>query len=72
MLNIANSSGQTADAFHRGHYGSGNFMFYPVDRVMLGTEVIYGRRENFRDGFAADDVHLQFIFKYNFSKEFKF
>jgi hypothetical protein len=72
MLNISNSSGQTNDAFHRGHYGSGNFMFYPVDRVMLGTEVIYGRRENFRDGFAADDVHLQFIFKYNFNKEFKF
>jgi hypothetical protein len=72
MLNIANSSGQTADAFHRGHYGSGNFMFLPVDRVMLGTEVIYGRRENFRDGFASDDVHLQFIFKYNFNKEFKF
>jgi outer membrane murein-binding lipoprotein Lpp len=72
MLNIANSSGQTNDAFHRGHYGSGNFMFLPADRVTLGTEVIYGRRENFRDGFTADDVHLQFIFKYNFNKELKF
>src|SRR5689334_20862081 len=41
-------------------------MFLPVDRVTIGTEVIWGRRENFRDGFNADDVHLQFIFKYNF------
>jgi len=72
MLNISNSDGQTDDAFHRGHYGSGNFMFLPVDRVTIGTEVIWGRRENFRDGFNADDVHLQFIFKYNFNKEFKF
>ena len=72
MLNISNSSGQTNDAFHRGHYASGNLLFYPVDRVMLGTEVIWGRRDNFRDGFNSEDVHVQFSFKYNFSKEFKF
>ena len=72
MLNIGNSAGQTNDAFHRGHYASGNLLFYPVDRVMLGTEVIWGRRENFRDGFSSEDVHVQFSFKYNFSKELKF
>ncbi|HKE55132.1 MAG TPA: DcaP family trimeric outer membrane transporter [Pyrinomonadaceae bacterium] len=72
MLNISNSDGQTADAFHRGHYASGNFLFYPVNNVMVGTELIWGRRENFLDGFKADDFHLQFSFKYNFSKEFKF
>lgn len=72
MLNISNSDGQTADAFHRGHYASGNLLFYPVDNVMVGTELIYGKRENFLDGFKSDDFHLQFSFKYNFSKEFKF
>jgi hypothetical protein len=72
MLNISNSDGQTADAFRRGHYASGNFLFYPVDNVMIGSELIWGRRENFLDGFTSEDVHLQFSFKYNFSKEFKF
>jgi hypothetical protein len=72
MLNISNSDGQTPDAFHRGHYASGNILFYPVDNVMIGSEVIWGRRENFLNGFKSDDVHLQFSFKYNFSKEFKF
>jgi hypothetical protein len=72
MLNIDNSDGQTAAAFRRGHYASGNLLFYPVDRVMVGGEVIWGRRENFLDGFNSEDVHVQFSFKYNFSKEFKF
>jgi len=72
MLNINNSEGQTPDAFHRGHYASGNLLFYPWERVMVGSEVIWGRRENFRDGFSSEDVHLQFSFKYNFSKAFSF
>ena len=72
MLNISNSEGQTPDAFRRGHYASGNLLFYPVDNVMVGAELIWGRRENFLDGFKSDDVHLQFSFKYNFKKEFKF
>ena len=72
MLNISNSEGQTPDAFRRGHYASGNFLWYPVQNVMIGSEIIWGRRDNFLDGFSSEDVHLQFSFKYNFSKEFKF
>jgi DcaP outer membrane protein len=72
MLNISNSEGQLPDAFRRGHYASGNFLYYPVDNVMIGTEVIWGKRSNFLDGFSSEDVHVQFSFKYNFSKEFKF
>lgn len=72
MLNISNSNGQANNAFRRGHYASANLLFYPVSNVMVGSEVIYGRRDNFRDGFSSEDVHLQFSFKYNFSKEFKF
>jgi hypothetical protein len=72
MLNISNSDGQTPDAFRRGHYASGNFLFYPVNNVMVGAEVIWGRRDNFLDHFSSEDVHMQFSFKYNFSKEFKF
>ena len=72
ILDISNSDGQTPDAFRRGHYASGNVLFYPVENVMVGTELIWGRRENFHDGFSSEDVHLQFSFKYNFKKEFKF
>jgi hypothetical protein len=72
ILDISNSDGQTPDAFRRGHYASGNLLFYPVDNVMIGSEVIWGRRENFLDGFSSEDVHLQFSFKYNFKKEFRF
>jgi hypothetical protein len=72
MLNISNSEGQLPDAFRRGHYASGNFLFYPVENAMVGAEVIWGRRENFLDGFSSEDVHLQFSFKYNFAKEFRF
>ena len=72
MVNITNSGGQAFSAFHRGHYGLGNLLFYPVDRVTVGGEVQWGRRENFRDGFASDDARIQFSFKYNFSKLFKF
>jgi hypothetical protein len=34
---------------------------------MLGPELQWGRRENFRDGWTADDFRVQFSFKYNFS-----
>ena len=70
--NNENSNGQNASAFHRGHYALGNLLYYPVPNVMLGGELQWGRRENFLDGFSSDDVRIQFSFKYNFSKEFKF
>ena len=72
MLHIDNSELQTPDAFRRGHYASGNILFNPVPNVMVGSEIIWGRRENFLDGFSSEDVHVQFSFKYNFSKQFKF
>ena len=70
--NIDNSNGQAANAFHRGHYALGNLLFTPTDNVMVGGELQYGKRTNFLDGFSSDDVRIQFSFKYNFSKEFKF
>ena len=69
---IDNSNGQAANAFHRGHYALGNLLFYPYDNVMIGGELQWGQRENFLDGFKSNDVRIQFSFKYNFSKEFKF
>jgi len=66
--NHTNTSAQADSAFHRGHYASGNVLYSPVKNATIGAELIWGRRENYRDGFASDDTRIQFIFKYNFSK----
>lgn len=71
MLNMENTSGQTADAFRRGQYSIGNLVWYPVDRVTIVGELQWGRRDNFRDGFTSEDFRVQFGFKYNFSKIFE-
>ena len=70
-IDIDNSDGQSPDAFSRGHYALANMMFYPAPSVMLGPEIQYGRRENFRDGFDSDDLRIQFSAKYNFSHEWR-
>jgi hypothetical protein len=72
MMDIDNSNGQAGDAYRRGHYASGNLLYYPAENVMVGGELIWGRRENFLDGFTSEDVRVQFSFKYNFSKKFVF
>jgi hypothetical protein len=72
MLNITNSNGMAASAFRRGHYGLGNVLYHPTDKVMVGGEFQWGRRENFTDGWTVNDYRTQFSFKYNFSKVFEF
>ncbi len=69
MIDIDNSEGQSPSAFHRGHYAIGNLIYYPSEDVMTVMELQYGKRENFEDDFTAEDVRLQFSFKYNFSTE---
>lgn len=71
MINIENSNGQAANAFRQGHYALANLAWYPVDNVMIGGELQYGRRSNFLDGFSSEDYRIQFAFKYNFSRTLK-
>ncbi len=72
FMDVDNANGQAPDAYHRGHYGLANLLFYPVENVMMGGELQWGRRENFLDGFKSDDFRIQFSFKYNFSKKWTF
>src|ERR1044072_3719704 len=72
FMDIDNSNGQAANAYHRGHYALTNLLFYPTDNVMMGGALQWGRRENFLDGFKSDDFRVQFSFKYNFSKTFAY
>ena len=67
LLDISNTVGQNPSAFNRGHYALGSLLYTPVPNLMVGGELQYGLRENFLDGFSADDVRIQFSFKYSFS-----
>lgn len=67
MIDIDNSTGQSPNAFHRGHYALGNLLYYPATNVMAGVELQYGKRENFSDNFTSDDVKLQVSFRYNYA-----
>ncbi len=66
-LDIDNSNGQTPAAFKSGQYASTNILWYPVQNVMTGLELQWGRRQNFSDGFAVNDFRIQFSAQYKFS-----
>jgi len=68
MVDIDNADAQVPSAFHRGHYAVGNLLYYPVQNVMCGIELQYGKRENFNDGFTSDDFRIQASFRYNFAR----
>ena len=61
-----NTDGQGATAFKAGQYALGNVLYTPVQNVMVGGELQWGRRENL-NGFTSDGFKVQFSFKYNFS-----
>jgi hypothetical protein len=65
-LTIDNTVLQLPTAFHRGQYAIANLLYTPVDHVLYGGELQWGRRSNFADGFRSNDYRIQFSFKYNF------
>jgi hypothetical protein len=60
-----NSGGQAANAMAKGQYASANLLHYPAQNVMVGGELIWGKREN-KDGADASDTRFQFSAKYSF------
>lgn len=62
---VDNTNFQTPDTFHKGQYASANLLFYPVNRVMFGAEVMWGERTN-NNGVAGIDWRLQVSAKYSF------
>ena len=72
MVNIENSNGQAADAFHQGYYALGNVLYHPIKRVTMGGEFQFGRRVNNFNGFSFNDYRMQFSFRYDWSKGFEF
>ncbi len=78
LVDIDNSPGQLASAFRRGQYALANLLYHPVEDVMWGIELQWGKRENKGDGQiididgvsrlveSSDDMRVQLSFKYKF------
>ena len=70
-VDITNISGQTDLAFRDGQYATVNLLATPAKNIMMGGEIQWARRHNFRDGFSFNDPKLQFGFRYNFGVKFE-
>lgn len=64
-LRVDSPTEQGGGTYEQGHYGVVNIMFYPVDRIWTGFEVLYGVRED-QDGSSGNDGRLSFSVQYRF------
>jgi len=62
---VDNLAGQAGNAFKRGEYFSANILNTPAENVLIGAEILWGKREDF-NGNSGDDNRIQFSLKYNF------
>jgi hypothetical protein len=60
-----NTAGQAGSALHAGSYASANLLYALTKNVLLGGELLWGRREN-KDGSSAIDSRFQFSTKVSF------
>jgi hypothetical protein len=66
---VDNTNFQDAGAFHKGDYASINVLTYPGAHLMLGGELLWGKRTN-NDGASDDAVRVQFTIRYTFDVSF--
>ena len=59
-------NGQSDSSFATGTYALTNLLWHPIPNVMVGAELQWAERENFRDGFKSDDLRVQFSAKWSF------
>lgn len=69
-VDIDNSDLQAPTAYKRGQYALVNLIWRPVSNMMAGGELQWARRDNFSDGFHAEDLRLQFAVRYSFAQKF--
>lgn len=65
MIKLDTSDGQADNEFEAGQIAQVNLLHYPADNVLLGTEFIWGEREDV-DGNTGTDYRVQFSLKVNF------
>jgi hypothetical protein len=66
---VDNTNLQEGSAFHKGEYASFNLLFNPTDKILIGGEFLWGRRDN-ADGQAGRDMRFQFSVKYSWDAGF--
>jgi len=62
---VDNLNGQAGNAFKKGDYFSANILNTPAENILIGAEILWGKREDF-NGNSGDDSRIQFSVKYNF------
>src|SRR5664279_864328 len=67
---ISNTELAKGSAYENGQYAIVNLLTAPFKNFLAGAELEYGQRTNFDGSYTANDVKLQFSFKYNFSQIF--
>ena len=67
---ITNTPLAKPTAYKAGQYAIVNLVTTPFKNFLAAAELEYGSRENFDGSYTANDVKLQFSFKYNFSQIF--
>jgi DcaP outer membrane protein len=65
MTDLDTTDGQGSDEFKKGQIAQINLLHYPRDHVMLGTEFLWGQREDV-DGSTGSDYQIQFSLKVDF------
>ena len=65
MNDLESSAGQAGYEFTKGQIAQINLLHYPRDNVLLGTEFIWGEREDV-DGATGEDYRIQFSLKVSF------
>jgi Fe-S-cluster formation regulator IscX/YfhJ len=68
VTEVQNTNFQEDVAFHKGQYASLNLLATPNERVLIGAELMWGRRTN-NNGDTGNDVRFQFSAKYSFDRE---
>lgn len=63
---VQNTSFQASDAFFKGEYASVNLLYAPDPKMLMGGELLWGRRTD-NSGATGNDVRTQISFRYNFS-----
>ena len=65
MIDLDTTDGQLSTEFEKGQIAQINLLHYPADNVLLGSEFIWGEREDV-NGNTGSDYRIQFTLKVNF------
>ena len=65
MTDLDTTEGQSGGEFEKGQIAQINLLHYPASNVLMGTEFIWGEREDV-DGSTGSDYRIQFSLKVNF------